>query len=44
MLLAYRNVSIYMAFHGGDPVRPNIVDGTILDQVSNFEYRDYNVS
>ena len=34
-----------MAFHGADPIRANIVvDGTVIDQVSNFGYLGFNVS
>ena len=33
-----------MAFHGVDHIRAQIVfDGTVLEQVSNFEYLGYNV-
>ena len=34
-----------IAFRGTDPVRAKIViDGTVLEQVSNFEYLGYSVS
>ena len=34
-----------MTFRGTDPVRAKIViDGTVLEQVSNFEYLGYSVS